>query len=597
MANISKIKRDRMLKYLESLKAIHNDDESIKMFNEIEDSLTEKKYGLVFEEHTEQVDEMLENNIPILTEDKERILIKDKTKPVNFIIEGDNLQALYLLEKTHRGKVDCIYIDPPYNTGARDWKYNNDYVDSKDTYRHSKWLSMMKRRLEIARTLLKSDTGVLICAIDDNELNTLGLLIEDLFPLKKVTPVTVVHNPSGTQGNNFSYNNEFLLFVYNSNIISIMPEDRDDENADIRPFMNGAKGNSGNYLRASGANTFYPIIVKDNKVIGFGNVCDNSYHPNRVEKVDDKYYIYPIDNDGVERKWLFARDSVDAITSELFIKTDKNGLPVVYRKKNRINHKTVWFNPEYNAKTYGTMLVKNVLNRDFPFPKSLYAVKEAIKSCVEFNKNAIILDFFAGSGTTLHAVNLLNAEDDGNRKCIIVTNNEVSEKEERALSSQGFKKGDSEWESLGIAHYITWPRVKCFITGNDINGRPIVGNYFKSNLAMAKGFNTNAKFLKCSWTPRKPDDHLLSNVLMMHIKEMIELQNFIEIDNEKNVLILNKDDVRKYLLDQNKFNNIEKIWINQNIVLNSTEIKLLNQKDFKYVPKEFFGDELKEAAE
>ena len=597
MSNISKIKREKMLKYLDSLKAIHNDDESIKMFNEIEDSLAEKKYGLIFEEHTEQVDELLENNIPILTEDKNRVLIKDKSKPVNFIIEGDNLQALYLLEKTHRGKVDCIYIDPPYNTGARDWKYNNDYVDINDTYRHSKWISMMKRRLEIAKKLLKSDTGVLICAIDDNELNRLGLLLEDLFPLKKITPVTVVHNPSGTQGNNFSYNNEFLLFVYNANIVSIMPEERDDENADIRPFMNGAKGKSGNYLRTSGANTFYPIIVKDNRIIGFGNVCDNAYHPNRVEQIDDKYYIYPIDNNGVERKWLFARDSVDAISSELFIKTEKNGFPVIYRKKNRINHKTVWLNPEYNAKNYGTILVKNVLNRDFPFPKSLYAVKEALKSCVEFNKNAVILDFFAGSGTTLHAVNLLNAEDDGNRKCIIVTNNEVSENEERVLSNQGYKKGDFEWESLGIAHYITWPRVKCFITGNDIDGRPIVGNYLKSNLLMSKGFKENVKYLKCSWTPRKPDDHLLSNVLMMHTKEMIELQNFIEIDNEKNVLILNKNDVKKYLLNPSSFDKIEKMWINQNIVLNSFEMKLLKQKDFRYVPKEFFGDELKEAAE
>ena len=181
MANISKQKRDRMLAFLEELKKTHSDDASIRAFNEIENHLREKKYGLVWEEHTEEVDEMLKENIPVFCEDKERRLCKDENLPWNFIIEGDNLQALYLLEKTHRGKIDCIYIDPPYNTGAKDWKYNNDYVDDNDTYRHSKWLSMMDKRLRFASSLLDPDTGVLIVAIDDNELNTLGLLLQEIF--------------------------------------------------------------------------------------------------------------------------------------------------------------------------------------------------------------------------------------------------------------------------------------------------------------------------------------------------------------------------------------------------------------------------------
>lgn len=179
----------------------------------------------------------------------------------------------------------------------------------------------------------------------------------------------------------------------------------------------------------------------------------------------------------------------------------------------------------------------------------------------------------------------------------MITNNEVSVDEEKQLKSAGLKKGDEAWEKLGISKYVTWPRTICSIQGIDINGNALTGKYISPNISMANGFNANIKYLKCSWTPRRPQDHLLSNDLMMHIKEMIELQNFIEMDNEKNVLILNKDDIRKYLLDQNKFNNIEKIWINQNIVLNSAEMKLLKQKDYKYVPKEFFGDELKEAAE
>ncbi|MBQ4613020.1 MAG: site-specific DNA-methyltransferase, partial [Clostridia bacterium] len=150
MANLSKLKRDEMIAFLDELKKTHSDDASIRAFNMIENHLREKKYGLVWEEHSEEVDELLAENIPVLTADKDRRLCTDENLPWNFIIQGDNLQALYLLEKTHRGKVDCIYIDPPYNTGATDWKYNNDYVGKEDEYRHSKWLSMMKNRLLLA---------------------------------------------------------------------------------------------------------------------------------------------------------------------------------------------------------------------------------------------------------------------------------------------------------------------------------------------------------------------------------------------------------------------------------------------------------------
>ena len=603
MANITKQKRDKMLNFIKKLKEQNKDDESIIALNEIENALADKKFGLVFEEHTEEADEKLKDYIPVLCEDKDRRICKDDKLPWNYIIEGDNLHALYLLEKTHRGKIDCIYIDPPYNTGARDWKYNNDYVDGNDAYRHSKWLSMMKSRLILAKRLLKSETGILICAIDDNELNTLGLMLADLFPSKKITPIAVVHNPSGTQGNNFSFNNEYLYFVYNPNIVSILPEDREDDNADIRPFMNGAKGKGGNYLRASGASTFYPIIVEESKVIGFGDVCPNDYHPKRVEIVDEKYYVYPIDNENVERKWLFARDSADTIFSELFVKLDKKtNLPIIYRKKNKINHKTVWTNPEYNAKTYGTMLVSNILHRDFSFPKSLYAEKEAIKCCVGNNPNAIILDFFAGSGTTQHAVNLLNKEDGGNRKCIIVTNNEVSAEEEKRLTSQGYKKGDPEWEALGIAKYVTWPRTECAIKGIDIDGNPLKGNYLVKDqdgkeISMAEGFNCNVKYFKCDWIERRPEDYLLSNTLCLHIREMIELQNAIEIDNKKYVLILNKEHFKKYLIEDQTNTESKKVWINQNVVLNSDEIKILKKFKYTYIPNEFFGQELKEVGE
>jgi hypothetical protein len=278
---------------------------------------------------------------------------------------------------------------------------------------------------------------------------------------------------------------------------------------------------------------------------------------------------------------------------------DNNGCVI---GKNVVSRKTMprsqWNYDSHDAMDYGSRIIKDLLcNPRFDFPKSLYAVHDSIRFFIANNPNAIVVDFFAGSGTTGHAVNLLNAEDGGNRRYIMVTNNEISEQEAKAFEAKGINKGDPEWEARGIAKYVTWPRMLCCISGKNILGEPLKGTYLGSDIKLSDGFNTNLKYLKCDWTQRKPDDHLLSNVLMMHIKEMIELQNFIEIDNEKNVLILNKDDVKKYLLDCDKYKNIEEIWINQNIVLNSVEMKLLKQKDFKYVPKEFFGDELKEAAE
>ena len=181
VTNLSKIKRDKMIGFLDVLAAQHTDDESIRAFNEIKNHLLDKKYGLVWEEHSEKVDEMMAENIPVFTEDKERKIESDKNLPYNFILEGDNLQSLSLLEKTHKGKIDVIYIDPPYNTGNNeDFKYDDDYIVKEDSYLHSKWLSFMERRLLLTKTLLDNN-GVLIVHIDEHELENLTLLLDEIF--------------------------------------------------------------------------------------------------------------------------------------------------------------------------------------------------------------------------------------------------------------------------------------------------------------------------------------------------------------------------------------------------------------------------------
>ena len=630
VTNITKQKRDKMLKFIEELKSKYKDDSSIMAFNEIENALTEKKFGLVFEEHTEEVDEKLKNKIPIFCEDETRKICKDKTKPYNFIIEGDNLQALYLLEKTHRGKIDCIYIDPPYNTGAKDWKYNNDYVDKNDLYRHSKWLSMINVRLKLAKKLLKND-GALITTIDDNEFATLYLLITEIFPDSYHTIITIQMNPGGTQGKAFSVTNEYAIITYskNTSIYKKMHEGGDTYN--LRRW-----GSTSN--RYEGATCFYPIILNSkDEIIGFGDVLPDEIHPKSQVEIqpDGTKYVWPIDIQNIEKKWRYARNTVESVKERMLVESNKNRIEIKL-KRNTEPPKTVWINGEYNAESYGTKLLKEIIGKGkFSYPKSLYATKDCLSLIVSGKKDATILDFFAGSGTTLHAVNLMNKEDDGNRKCIIVTNNEVSEEDSKRLTEQGFTKGDAEWEEQGIAKNVTWPRTKCSIEGKNINGEPLKGNYgikvesyiededsiiiskttgkptskklYKKvniqlypNLEKIKksdGFISNVKYFKCEWTPRKPEEYLLSNVLLLHIKEMIELENSIEVDNIENVIIFNKEDYNKYILDKNKLKNIKRIWVNQNIIFDSNELKILSLKNFKYIPKEYFGQELKEASE
>jgi hypothetical protein len=263
---------------------------------------------------------------------------------------------------------------------------------------------------------------------------------------------------------------------------------------------------------------------------------------------------------------------------------------------------TQWHVPTHQAGgAGGSSLIKTILKtKRFDFPKSLYAVRDTLRFITGNKPNAIIVDFFAGSGTTFHAVNLLNAEDKGTRRCIMVTNNEVSANESKELREKGFNPGDDEWEKYGIAKYVTWPRTVCCIEGKDIDGNPLKGSYVTTSereIKMSDGFSANVKFFKCSWTPRKPEDYLLSNVLCLHIKEMIELQNAIEVDNVKNVLILNKKDLYDTIFNDDVRPQIENVWVNQNIIFSTDEMKALKQIGFKYIPREFFGQELREAAE
>lgn len=328
----------------------------------------------------------------------------------NLIIKGNNLLSLYSLKERYQGKIKLIYIDPPYNPDSKSntFVYNNGFNEST-------WLTFMKNRLEVARKLLTSD-GCLIVAIDKNEQPELTVLLKEIFRNYEIHVITIVHNPRGAQGINFSYTHEYAIFVIPKGKKSIGDRKIDINNVDWRNL----RDNGGESLRTDAKNCFYPIIVENDQVIGFGEVADDNYHPEKqtIEQ-NGQFYVYPIDKQGIERKWRYARQSVEKIKNNLQAKKMKIGYEIELGKDFG-TYLTVWWDSRYDANEYGTKLLGNLVpNNPFSFPKSLWNVYDCLYAVVGNDKNAIVLDFFGGSGTTAHAVLELNKQDNGNRKFIL----------------------------------------------------------------------------------------------------------------------------------------------------------------------------------
>lgn len=451
------------------------------------------------------------------------------------LIEADNYHALQLLEYLYAGKVDCIYIDPPYNTGARDWKYNNDYVDNNDQYRHSKWLSMMQKRLKIAKKLLNPNDSVLIVTIDEKEYLHLGCLLEEMFPEANMQMISSVINPYGTQRlNEFSRNDEYIFFLMfgRSQPAGIVNEDAPEQSY-WKTFRRGDLASRRGQPKGGKAQ-FYPIYVDDltRKIVSIGDPIAHEVDRHTVQGMPGCTTVFPLRDDGTEMNWCVRPEAARALLEKGYIKAgtanyktqqiypilylrsgtiddidsgklvidgyaDDNSIIAHYVQQKEQMPQTNWHFKEHSARDYGSNLIRDIFkDKRFTFPKSLYAVKDCLFLFVKNKPNALIVDFFAGSGTTMHAVNLLNAADGGHRRCIMVTNNEVSDAEAKEMSKRGLKPGDEKWEKLGIARYVTWPRTVCSIEGHDVNGNPLKGNYIGSAIPMADGFKANAAFFK-----------------------------------------------------------------------------------------------------
>ena len=473
-------------------------------------------------------------------------------KPCHTVINGENYHVLNALTYTHRGKVDAIYIDPPYNTGAKDWKYNNDYVEGDDLYRHSKWLAMMERRLLVARQLLNPEDSVLIVTIDEKEYLRLGLLLEQIFPEARFQMISSVINPKGqSRRDSFARTDEYILFaafgVAQPSACELSAEWRPSEGTtthDIRWQSLRRAGLRGDVRRSDRPNLFFPIYVNNDSTgvhsvgepILLGATPSNSAPPGTTA-------VWPKRSDGSDGYWQVSHERVRELVSKGFVRApNPKSSSILYLKAGEaarvesgyyrvIGRRadgsvetappqasaefipgTQWRITSHNAGVYGTSVNNSLIpGRVFPFPKSLYAVEDCVRFFVKSKPDAVVLDFFSGSGTTAHAVMRLNRQDGGRRQCISVTNNEVAAEEQKVLREQGLRPGDAEWEKHGICDLITKPRVAAAITGKTPDGEPIKGDYkFTDEFPMAEGFEENAEFFTLTYEARSAVNHNLA---------------------------------------------------------------------------------------
>ena len=469
--------------------------------------------------------------------------------PYHMVINSENYHALEALTYAYAGKVDCIYIDPPYNKkDTKDWKYNCNYVDGNDQYKHSKWLAFMERRLKLAKQLLNPKDSMLIIAIDEVECARLSILLEQLFPASNIDMVTTVTNPRGKQRTGrFSRTEEYLFFVQNGNATIHQEEDMDATGVTNiswrtmrRSSLNQRRGNHG--YGAVGPNQFYPIYVNDKgKIVDIGSPLPETQDITDFPAPEGTTAVFPIRDDGTEMNWAMTNttcaemlkkgyirvgrytpkkpqkwelsyllsgivDDVESGRATIIGKNPDGSIKAIYVDEIKKAPVSVWMRPSHNAETEGTNLLKNIFadEKRFTYPKSLYPVRDCLKYYLDDKLNALVVDFFAGSGTTLHAINLMNNDDGGHRRCICVTNNEVSEKEENEFISKGLRPYDEEWQKYGIANHVTWPRTVCSIEGHDVNGNPLNGEYLGSDAAYEDGFKANAVFCELTYESAWP---------------------------------------------------------------------------------------------
>lgn len=546
MANLSQQKRERMLAFLETLKTQHTDDDSLIALGEIEKELKAKKYGLVWEEHEEAVDLMMQTHIPVFTADESmEINGNPNSEQYNFLLEGDNLHSLRLLEKTHRGKIDVIYIDPPYNTGGKnDFRYDDCIVDENDTFQHSKWCSFISERLSLAKKLM-SERGLIFISIDDNEYANLKLICDSIFGVSNFVATCVwqkIHSIKN-DAKYLSINHDYIL-IYAKNIekVSIQLLERTEEmdarykNPDDDPRGPWQSGDLvANEVRTNGN---YDVIGPTGKVF---NVPEGKH-------------------------WVYSEENMQALIADNRIWFGKNGTSFP-RKKRFLSEvqsgrtpDTWWKNEEVGHNQEGARDLKKIMGTvALNNPKPVRLINRVLR--MASTPDSVILDFFAGSGTTGQAVMELNQQDGGQRKFILCTNNENN-----------------------ICEEVTYQRLKTVITGKRQDGSEY-----------SEGIPENLMYFRTDFVEKESEE--LSEELLEHIREMIQLEHGVKIDDQKYVIIMDDEEMDAFEQNIGNYTDLKAVFINQEVFLSSSQQTMLENIDTFIIPDYYFDFELREAGE
>lgn len=549
MPNLSQIKRKRMLEFLEKIKEEHkNDDEMLIALGEIESELNAKKYGLVWEEHEEKVDVQMRTHIPVFKEVKEREISAAPDKPYNFLLEGDNLHSLYLLEKTHKGAIDLIYIDPPYNTGNKDFVYDDSFVDSTDGFRHSKWLSFMATRLNIAKNLLSREGSIFI-SIDSNEYAQLKMLCDDIFDESNYVGTLIWRKKTGGgQTDDFFVTEHEYVLGYRKSPEFKWIEYKDEAN--IEDFK---------YSDSKGRYT----IVKLEK---WGSSAHKEDRPTMYFSIidPDGNDFFPIAPDGKDGRWRVGADRLNRL-----IVNDQ-----VYWSKDKKTNRWIPYEKVYYDKSKGkllksrsilydlaetgtaTKLLTNIFQQKdiFNNPKPVELLKFLLLHIQPKN----VLDFFAGSGTTAQAVLEANYEDNDNRKFILCTNNESQ-----------------------ICDNVTYPRIKTVITGKRAD-----------DSTYSDGIPANLKYYRTDFVSR--DEEFLSDALLEHITEMIQLEHGVKIDKSHYLMVMSDTEADELQKHFGEYNGVKALYVSKNVLLTTEQLKTFDGIEIHIIPDTYFKFELKE---
>ena len=631
MPNLSQIKRQRMMDFLAQIKEEHKDDDAMLIaLGEIESELNAKKYGLVWEEHEEAVDVKMRTHIPVFTEDASKEITRNPGGVYNFILEGDNLHSLRLLEKTHAGRIDVIYIDPPYNRGKDDFVYDDNYVGTEDAFKHSKWLSFMEKRLRIAYSLLSED-GLMFVSIDDNEQAALKNLIDDIFSEENfIIAMPRITKKSGKTTGSFSKNHDYVLVYTKQNKDIFVMEEHVDPAFQYEDEWVKERGKyklnqtldydslsysaSLDYPLTIAGETFYPggdIQAWQERQNGNHRRADWAWRWN--QKLFDFGYrngfvVIKRKSDGSAR--IYTKTYLNARIE----KDGKDGYYIEYVKRTKPLSSIGLVENQYSNDNAKKDLAVFGLKDDFDYSKPVELIKRLIKN--HYNKNAIVLDFFAGSGTTAQAVLELNIEDGGHRQFILCTNNQNNICEEvtykRCRDVLTTYHYENSYKTVLLERKIKISDFKNSSIPDEISAVKAEnkGNFSKFAIEIKDaylyvygvtifqeytGIPANLKYYRTDFVSK--DEEYLSDALLEHIAEMIQLEHGVKLDGQNYIMILDDDEADDLAAHWSDYSDVKALYVSKNVLFTTEQNALFKDVEVHIIPDYYFNFELREVGE